>query len=40
MLLFEAPSTRLRLLATAPFSSIMRRMACRIYRAERALTLP
>jgi putative nucleotidyltransferase-like protein len=40
MLLFEAPSTRLRLLASAPFSSIMRRMACRIYRAERALTLP
>ncbi len=39
ILLFEAPSTRLRLLLTAPFSSIMRRMACRIYRAERALTL-
>ncbi|HXL71825.1 MAG TPA: nucleotidyltransferase family protein [Rhizomicrobium sp.] len=39
MLLFEAPSTRLRLLATAPFSSIMRRTACRLYRAERALTL-
>jgi hypothetical protein len=39
LLLFEAPSTRLRLFASAPFSSIMRRMACRIYRAERALTL-
>jgi hypothetical protein len=40
ILLFEAPSTRVHLLATAPFSSMMRRMACRIYRAERALTLP
>jgi hypothetical protein len=38
-LLFEAPSTRLRLLAAAPFSSIIRRMAGRLYRAERALTL-
>jgi hypothetical protein len=39
-LLFEAPSTRLRLLATAPFSSIVRRIAGRLYRDERALTLP
>lgn len=38
-LLFEAPSTRLRLLAAAPFSSIMRRIAGWLYRAERALTL-
>jgi len=39
LLLFEAPSTRLRILAAAPFSSIIRRMAGRRYRAERALTL-
>lgn len=39
MLLFEAPSTRLRILMTAPFSSAMRRLAGLIYHRERALTL-
>ncbi|HEY2008167.1 MAG TPA: nucleotidyltransferase family protein [Rhizomicrobium sp.] len=39
MLLFEAPSTRLRILITAPFSSAMRRLAGLIYHKERALTL-
>lgn len=39
MLLFEAPSTRLRILITAPFSSAMRRLAGLIYHRERALTL-
>ena len=39
MLLFEAPSTRLRILITAPFSSAMRRLAGLIYYRERSLTL-
>lgn len=39
MLLFEAPSTRLRILISAPFSSAMRRLAGLIYHRERALTL-
>ena len=39
ILLFEAPSTRTRLLLMAPFSSAMRRLACLIYRDERSLTL-
>jgi hypothetical protein len=39
MLLFEAPSTRLRILVAAPFSSAMRRLAGLIYYRERSLTL-
>ena len=39
MLVFEAPSTRARILIDAPISSAMRRLACLIYRTERSLTL-
>jgi hypothetical protein len=39
ILLFEAPSTRLRILLTAPLSSAMRRLAGLVYRDERSLTL-
>jgi hypothetical protein len=39
ILLFEAPSTRMRILLTAPFSSAMRRMAGLIHHKERSLTL-
>ncbi len=39
ILLFEAPSTRMRILLTAPFSSALRRLACLAYRKERSLTL-
>jgi hypothetical protein len=39
ILLFEAPSTRLRILIAAPFSSAMRRMAGLVYHRERSLTL-
>lgn len=39
LLLFEAPSTRARILLDAPFSSAMRRLAGLLYRRERALTL-
>ena len=39
ILLFEAPSTRMRILLTAPFSSLLRRLACLVYRDERSLTL-
>jgi hypothetical protein len=39
LLLFEAPSTRLRILAAAPFSSVMRRVAGLVYHRERSLTL-
>ena len=40
ILLFEAPSTRLRIVLTAPISSATRRLAGLIYRSERSLTLP
>ncbi len=39
ILLFEAPSTRMRILLTAPISSVLRRLACLVYRNERSLTL-
>ena len=39
LLVFEAPSTRARILIDAPFSSAMRRLACLIYRTDRSLTL-
>jgi hypothetical protein len=39
-MLFEAYSTRARILLSAPLSSVMRRLAGHIYPAHRALTLP
>lgn len=38
-MLFEAPSTRARILASAPISSFLRRTAGLLYPADRALTL-
>jgi hypothetical protein len=40
LMLFEAPLTRARVLLSAPLSSVLRRTAGLIYRADRALTLP
>lgn len=39
-MLFEAPVTRARILLSAPLSSVLRRTAGLLYRADRALTLP
>jgi hypothetical protein len=39
-MLFESFSTRVRILLSAPLSSVMRRIAGRLYPADRALTLP
>ena len=39
VMLFEAPSTRARILLAAPFSSAARRIAGLLYPADRALTL-
>ena len=40
LMLFEAPLTRARILLSAPISSVLRRTAGLLYRADRALTLP
>jgi hypothetical protein len=39
LMLFEAPSTRARILLSAPISSALRRTAGLLYRADRAFTL-